>query len=97
MEVVSARVDYRREVAPLGTAGGLMLIERPSEPILVINGDILTTLDFGRMSDFHRDQGASATIAAFPARSRSISAFSTSPMIRIYSPVIEKSRSFPFK
>ena len=47
------RIQYRREMTPLGTAGGLTLLERPIEPVLVINGDILTTLDFGEMYDFH--------------------------------------------
>ena len=60
------RVDYVREVEPLGTAGGLTLIDRPDEPVLVINGDILTTLDFAAMHRFHRDRGASATIASYP-------------------------------
>lgn len=60
------RVSYRREVHPLGTAGGLVLVERPREPVLVLNGDILTTLDFGAMASFHRSQNASATIASFP-------------------------------
>jgi NDP-sugar pyrophosphorylase family protein len=60
------RIDYRREVAPLGTAGGLTLIEKPDEPALVINGDILTTLDYGAMYDFHRERGAAATIASYP-------------------------------
>ncbi len=59
-------LDYRREVEPLGTAGGLSLIERPDEPILVMNGDILTTLDYGAMVRFHREKGAAATIASFP-------------------------------
>jgi NDP-sugar pyrophosphorylase family protein len=60
------RLDYRREVTPLGTAGGLVLLDRPREPVLVLNGDILTTLDFARMAAFHRSQGARATIASFP-------------------------------
>lgn len=60
------RLTYRREVTPLGTAGGLTLVDRPDEPVLVINGDILTTLDFAAMYDFHRERGASATIAAYP-------------------------------
>lgn len=64
------RLGYRREVTPLGTAGGLVLVERPKEPVLVINGDILTTLDFGRMIEFHRQRGASATIAAYPREVR---------------------------
>ncbi len=48
-----ARINYRREVSPLGTAGGLTLIERPREPVLVLNGDILTTLDFAAMYADH--------------------------------------------
>ena len=40
-----------------GTAGGLAMLDRPEEPVLVINGDILTTLDFAEMYRFHRDPG----------------------------------------
>ena len=61
-----AKISYLREVAPLGTAGGLTLVKQPDEPVLVINGDILTTLDYGSMFDFHRSRGASATIASYP-------------------------------
>lgn len=60
------RIGYRREVSPLGTAGGLALVTRPREPVLVLNGDILTTLDFGAMYAFHQQRGAQATIASFP-------------------------------
>lgn len=60
------RVGYQREVTPLGTAGGLALVPRPQEAALVINGDILTTLDYAEMYDFHRRRGARATIAAYP-------------------------------
>lgn len=59
------RIDYRREVSPLGTAGGLTMLDRPDEPVLVLNGDILTTLDFAAMYDFHRERGAAATIASY--------------------------------
>ncbi|RUL86736.1 sugar phosphate nucleotidyltransferase [Tautonia sociabilis] len=59
------RIEYRREASPLGTAGGLVLVERPREPVLVLNGDILTTLNFAAMADFHRKNGARATIASF--------------------------------
>jgi NDP-sugar pyrophosphorylase family protein len=60
------QISYRRETTPLGTAGGLTLLDRPDEPVLVINGDILTTLNLGAMYDFHRGRGAAATIAAYP-------------------------------
>jgi NDP-sugar pyrophosphorylase family protein len=60
------RIGYRRETTPLGTAGGLTLVDRPREPVLVLNGDILTTLDMAAMYEFHRERGPAATIAAFP-------------------------------
>lgn len=60
------RISYRRETTPLGTAGGLTLIDRPREPVLVLNGDILTTLDFAAMYQFHESCKASATIASYP-------------------------------
>ncbi len=61
-----ARIRYRREVTPLGTAGGLTLMERPRESVLILNGDILTTLDFGAMYEDHVRQRSAATIAVFP-------------------------------
>ena len=57
---------YRREETPLGTAGGMALVKRPGEPVLVINGDILTTLNYGEMYAFHRSRQAAATIASYP-------------------------------
>lgn len=52
------------EPAPLGTAGCLGLIERPRAPFLVVNGDLLTTLDFRQLGEFHRGHSAPATVAA---------------------------------
>src|ERR1700716_2365152 len=40
-EKFGCRLSYRREHSPLGTAGGLNLLDRPAGPVLVINGDIL--------------------------------------------------------
>jgi NDP-sugar pyrophosphorylase family protein len=60
------RIRYRRESTPLGTAGGLTLLDRPSQPVLVLNGDILTTLDFAEMAAFHERRGAAATVASYP-------------------------------
>ncbi len=64
------RLSYHRETTPLGTAGGLTLLERPDEPVLVINGDILTTLNYAEMYDFHCGRGAAATIASYPREVR---------------------------
>lgn len=56
-------LNYVTEDKPLGTAGALGLLEKPDEPLLVINGDILTRLDFGAMLDFHRQHEADLTLA----------------------------------
>jgi NDP-sugar pyrophosphorylase family protein len=57
------RVSYIHEEHPLGTGGALSLIGKPSTPLLVINGDILTELDFRSMHAFHQEHGASLTVA----------------------------------
>jgi len=59
-------INYVPEEQPLGTAGGLSGVPSTDEPILVINGDILTDLDFRAMLDFHREQDAVMTIAVHP-------------------------------
>jgi NDP-mannose synthase len=64
------RLSYCREVSALGTAGGLVLLDRPSEPVLVINGDILTTLNYAQMYAFHKERQARATIASYPREVR---------------------------
>jgi NDP-mannose synthase len=56
-------ISYMWEDEPLGTAGALKLIERPSEPFLVMNGDILTTLDYAELMRAHREREAALTIA----------------------------------
>jgi NDP-sugar pyrophosphorylase family protein len=58
-----AVVDYAREERPLNTAGGLRLIELPDEPFLVVNGDVLTTIDYGGFLRAHAADGAAATVA----------------------------------
>ncbi|MDD5593717.1 MAG: sugar phosphate nucleotidyltransferase [Candidatus Margulisbacteria bacterium] len=58
------KIKYSREKQPLGTAGPLKLIDDlGGGPFLVMNGDILTTLDFGELIDAHKKNKASATIA----------------------------------
>lgn len=56
-------IRYVKEDAPLGTAGALSLVEDADEPLLVINGDILTEVDFRAMLHFHREQRADMTVA----------------------------------
>ncbi len=59
---LGARVSYSREELPLGTAGPLSLIRGLDETFLLMNGDVLTTLDFGAMMCFHQTRGAVATL-----------------------------------
>ena len=54
---------YHREDEPLGTAGALRVIDDLDETFLVMNGDIVTDLDFGELVRFHHDQQAGLTIA----------------------------------
>ena len=56
-------IRYVEEEQPLGTAGGLGLLEVSNQPLLVINGDILTKVDFRAMMDFHRDNNADMSVA----------------------------------
>jgi dTDP-glucose pyrophosphorylase len=62
---IGAEIHYLREPRKLGTAGALSLLpEVPPGPILVINGDVLTTADFGKLLDYHRRTDAFITVAA---------------------------------
>jgi dTDP-glucose pyrophosphorylase len=57
-------VQYLRERERLGTAGALSLLpEAPTAPMVVLNGDILSTADFSHMVDAHIADGADATMA----------------------------------
>ena len=57
------RISYLREDKKLGTAGPLSLLpETPTDPIIVMNADILTKIDFDHLLDFHNEHNASATM-----------------------------------
>jgi dTDP-glucose pyrophosphorylase len=60
---LGVEIQYVNEKNPLGTAGALGLISPPSEPLLVINGDILTKLDFRAMLKYHQKHKAELTVA----------------------------------
>lgn len=61
-EAFGVVVEYVSEEIPLGTAGGLSLVAG-DDPLLVINGDILTALDFRALLNFHFEHGAEMTVA----------------------------------
>ncbi|MBV9291022.1 MAG: nucleotidyltransferase family protein [Frankiales bacterium] len=57
------RISYVREQEAMGTAGSLSLLPPISAPLLVSNGDLVTTIDFAAMLDFHRYHHAAITVA----------------------------------
>lgn len=56
------KIEYCIEDEPMGTAGSLRLLKDPEENLLVMNGDILTTLDYKDIMEFHKTKGAWGTI-----------------------------------
>ena len=62
---LGVEITYIHEEQPLGTAGSLGLLPKnlPEDlPLIMINGDVLTKLNFMRMLDFHNDNNADATM-----------------------------------
>jgi len=58
-------ISYSREDIPLGTAGPLALLKELDETFLVMNGDVLSDLDYTELVRFHHRQNAMATIAMY--------------------------------
>ena len=62
MEIV-----YSRESRPLGTGGPIKNAEgflvEDGEPFFVLNGDVLSDVDYGKLYEFHEEKGAAATVA----------------------------------
>lgn len=59
------RIDYLREEQPLGTVGPLARLGDFTEPLLVLNGDILTDLDYREFYGRHLDAAATMSIATY--------------------------------
>lgn len=57
------KLSYVTEETPTGTAGSLSLVSGLQETFLVMNGDVLTTLNFQKLIQHHREQEAALTIA----------------------------------
>ena len=57
-------IKYTREDQPLGTAGPLALMKEDlNEAFLMMNGDVLSTLNYSDLVNYHKRNGAIATIA----------------------------------
>jgi len=58
-------IQYSKEDQPLGTAGPLKLIDDLTGAFMVMNGDLLTDLDFVAMTDAHRRSGVAGTLGLY--------------------------------
>lgn len=60
----NVNIKYVHEEVPLGTGGALGLLPDniPDLPLILINGDVLTNIDFERVLDFHNKNNAAATM-----------------------------------
>ena len=67
--VPGVELAFHGETEPLGTAGPLREIGDLDEAFLTLNGDVLTTLDYGAMLGEHVASGAALTIAVQPRES----------------------------
>jgi NDP-mannose synthase len=59
------KIDYSLEKEPLGTMGPLKLIDDLPEDFMVMNGDILSDLDFHQFHNYHVFKGNIFTISAY--------------------------------
>ena len=58
------KINYKREDEPLGTAGPLGQMKNElKDHFLMMNGDLLTTINFQDLVNYHKESGAMATIA----------------------------------
>jgi len=60
----NVEINYIKEKKKMGTAGSLSLLpEKLSAPIIVMNGDILTKVNFSSLIEYHINENAAATMA----------------------------------
>ena len=61
---LGASIKYVNEEKPLGTAGSIGLLPKnlPNLPIIMMNGDVLTKVNFERLLNFHQKQKGIATM-----------------------------------
>lgn len=57
-------ITYVRDSSPGGTAGALNLLALPSEPFIVINGDVLASVNYNDLLRYHKNHKCLATIGA---------------------------------
>ena len=62
-EKFGVKIEYLREKSPLGTAGALsLLLNKPKETFLVVNGDVIVALNYAQLINYHQENNAIATM-----------------------------------
>lgn len=90
---LGVEIHYVDEEEPLGTAGGLSLLDAGDEPVLVMNGDVLTQIGIRSFVAFHEEHEADLTVAVLPYELRipygvvdvddfAVTRFSEKPIVR---------------
>ena len=81
-------ISYSMEEKPLGTAGPLSLITEYEDDFLVMNGDLLTTLDYRKMIEWHKKEKNDLTIACYNKKVKIVAVITNVPN----SPIIEAAK-----
>jgi len=63
-------IDYSLEEKPLGTAAPIKLIKDLPNTFYVMNGDLMTDIDFAGLYDYHIQKGAEITVAVYERKSK---------------------------
>jgi NDP-sugar pyrophosphorylase family protein len=64
-KTLGLNISYVHEETPLGTIGPLRLMKELDDTFLVMNGDILTDIDYRALVDWHTEKKAIATVATY--------------------------------
>lgn len=60
---LSVRIKFSKEEKPLGTCGSLYLLEYElTKPFILMNSDILSTVNFNKLYDFDKSQTTDLTV-----------------------------------
>lgn len=62
------KLSYVKENKPTGTAGSLLSVRDLHDTFLVMNGDLLTTMDYNKLVSYHREKGCMLTIGMHKKR-----------------------------
>jgi NDP-mannose synthase len=89
------RIDYVREVTPLGTAGPLGILAPWTGPLLVMNGDVISDIDMQHVLACHRERAAALTVTSMIQAMRLESGVLTTDASLRVTGIVEKPRLEP--